>query len=756
MYSIQANAIVPFVVKNIKINGLYNIEPNLVSSYLTIKQGDIYNDDKASESIHTLYKTGFFDDVQISAHDNDVIVQVKERCVIASIELAGIKEFNEINLTNMLRDIGITVGRYYNKALIFKAIQDIKLIYITLGFYGAEIKTTITPINTNRVHILFSIVEGQKSKIRQINFIGNKAFSTSILSKEMQLSASNLFSWYTGNNIYVNEKLARDLEALRTYYMNRGYLEFNVRSTKASISHNKKDIFLEIMLYEGKPYTVSNVTLSGNLLNHSKDLQNLVKVKEKDCFSLENLKWTTKLISEKLSQYGYALATVKVQSEINKESHEVSLDLIVDPGYRVYVRRVNIIGNIYTRDEVIRREVNQLEGSWFNSKSLESSSDRLNRLGYFTKVKLSTTPVKGVNDQVDINITVNEKKTGLATLGAGFSPTEKIVLSASLSQNNIFGSGTSMSANINTAKNSRMLTITQINPYYTIDGVNRVTNIYYRTYQPPYSRSSTDPNSDLRIINMGGNIKFGAPLLEDAIFYFSAGLEQNRIDTANITSSAYKKYINNSGCISTTMPLTITWSKDRRDSNLIPSKGYFIQMSAEYSMPIYKLLSYYKFDLKGEYYHLFSNGFILSLNLQSGYGKGIGGNAYPIFKNYYVGGVGSVRGYETNSIGSRDKTTNDLIGGSRMFSGSIELAFPLLNINNDQPLRVFTFLDGGSIWNSYSDRKNITMNGMRYSYGAGLLWISPIGPLKLSLGFPIQNHVGDRYQKLQFQLGTSF
>ncbi|MDU0810829.1 MAG: outer membrane protein assembly factor BamA [Burkholderia sp.] len=759
IYELQANAVESFIVQNIRINGLKNIEPSSIYSYLTIKQGDIYNDDKASEAIHALYKTGFFKNIQIFTQGNDVIVQVKERCIIAAIELAGIKELDNNSLTSILHTIGIKVGRYYDKELFYKAKQEIKLKYLSLGFYGTEVEAIITPIDTDRVHVLFSIVEGPRAKICQINFIGNKKFSTKILAKEMQLSTLNLFSWYTKDNIYIKEKLIRDLEKIRSYYLNRGYLEFNIKSTRVSISNDKKDVFLTITLHEGKPYTISNIKLNGNLLNHDKELQKLVKIKAKDCFSAEKLQQTEKLISDKLSQYGYALVTIKAQPEIDQENHEVSLTLIVDPGYRMYVRRVNIIGNKNTRDEVIRREVHQLEGSWFNSKSIELSNNRLNRLGYFTKVEISTTPVKGIKDQVDVNITVNEKNTGAITFGAGFSKTDKISLSANLSHDNIFGSGIGLLSSINTAKKNRTLTITQIDPYFTMEGINRVTDIYYRKYRIPSFYSSNDANSNFEIINIGGKVKFGIPFSEDDIFYLSAGIEQNRIDTDSIIPDVYKIYINNSGRVSTIMPLTIEWLRDSRDSNILPSKGYFIQASAEYSIPIYKLLSYYKFDMRARYYHTLPNDFILSLNLQGGYMKGIEGSSYPIFKSYYAGGSGSVRGYEKDSLGSRDKMTKYFIGGSKIFVGNIELTFPLLNMGNDmidaQKIRVFTFLDGGNVWGSYSGSINRSANKMRYSYGIGLFWVSPIGPLKISLGFPIQKHIGDRYQKLQFQLGTS-
>ncbi len=737
------------MVQDIRIEGLQRVEPGTVFAYLPIKQGDTFTDDKASEAIRALYATGFFNDVRIASEGGVVVVQVQERPAIGTIDFAGIHEFDKDNLTKALRAVGLSQGRYYDKALVDKAEQELKRQYLTRGFYAAEVTTTVTPIDRNRVGLLFSVVEGPSAKIRQINFIGNKTYSTGTLLSEMQLSTPNWFSWYTKNDLYSKEKLTGDLENVRSYYLNHGYLEFNIDSTQVSISPDKKDMYLTIGLHEGEPYKISGIHLAGNLLDREAELNKLVKIKAGDRFSAEKLQAATKAIVDKLGEYGYAFATVNALPQINQANHTVDLTLQVDPSRRVYVRRINVVGNTRTRDEVVRREMRQLESSWFDSSRLALSKDRINRLGYFTDVDVTTVPVEGTADQVDVDVKVTEKPTGAITLGAGFSSTDKVVLSAGVSQDNVFGSGTSLSVNVNTAKSYRTLAVTQVDPYFTVDGIKRITDVYYRTYQPLYY--STD--SSFKIITAGGDLKFGIPFSEVDTVFFGIGFEQDRLDVDDATPQAYKDYVAAFGRVSNNVPLTIGWSRDARDSALIPSRGYFLQANAEYGTPVGST-QYYKTDVQAQYYYSFARGFVLGLNFQAGYGNGLGGKPYPIFKNYYAGGIGSVRGYEPSSLGPRDKTTNDPIGGSKMVVGNIEVTFPLPGTGYDRTLRVFTFLDGGNVWGD--EGTSIGSNGLRYAYGVGLAWISPIGPLKLSLGFPVTKHEGDQYQKFQFQIGTAF
>jgi len=752
-YSMMAHAAQPFVIKDIRIEGLQRVEASTVFAYLPLKRGDTFTDDKGSEAIRALFATGFFNDVRVATDGDVVIVRVQERPAISGVDFAGDKEFDKETLTKAMKSIGLTPGQYYDKSLVDKSEQELKRQYLSHGFYAAEVTTTITPVDQNRVNILFSVLEGPKAKIEQVAFIGNKSFKASTLEDEMQLSTPNWFSWYTKNDLYARDKLAGDLEHIRSYYLDRGYLEFNIESTQVQVAPDKQSMYLTLTLHEGEQYHVSNVTLAGNLLDKEAELRKLMLLKQGDLFSAAKLKDSTKAIVDKLGEYGYAFATVNAQPQIDQAHHVVALTMQVDPGRRVYVRHVNITGNNKTRDEVVRREMRQFESSWFDSSRVKLSEDRINRLGYFTDVKVTTAPVEGSPDEVDVDVKVTEKPTGAITVGAGLSSTDGIVLSAGISQDNVFGSGTSLAVNVNTAKEYRTLTATQVDPYFTVDGIKRITDVYWRTYEPLlYSTSSS-----FTIVSVGADLKFGIPFSEADTVFFGIGFEQDRFQLDAATPLSYINYVNTFGRVVNNVPATVGWSRDNRDSALVPSRGYFTQFNAEVGTPAGKT-EYYKADMQAQYYYSFARGFVLGLNGQLGYGHGYGGDPFPIFKNYFAGGIGSVRGYEPSSLGPRDATTNDPVGGDEIVVGNIELTFPLPGTGYDRTLRVFTFFDAGNVWAQGGTGINTSQgaNGLRYAYGVGLAWISPIGPLKLSLGWPLVRHQGDQYQPFQFQIGTSF
>ncbi|MGF6601452.1 outer membrane protein insertion porin family [Paraburkholderia sp. GAS448] len=745
----SAHADQPVTVKDIRIEGLTRIEAGTVLANLPIKRGDVFTDDKASQAVRAIYDMGLFNDVRVSLDGDIAVVAVVERPAIADIDFAGIHEFEKDNLTKALRAVGLSRGRPFDKALIDKAEQELKRQYLSRGFYAAEVRTTTTPIDNGRVSVLFSVIEGPNAKIRQINFIGNHVFSESDLRDEMELSTPNWFSWYTRNDLYSKEKLGADLDRLRSYYLNRGYLEFGIDSTQVSLTPDRKEMYLTLVLHEGEPYTITGIRLGGNLLDREAELTQLISIKPGENFSEERLRAVTKAVVDRLGEYGYAFAAVNAIPQIDQGKHTVELTLQVDPGRRVYVRQVNVEGNTRTRDEVIRREMRQLESAWFDSNRLALSKDRVNRLGYFTDVDVTTIPVAGSDDQVDIDVKVNEKPTGAITLGAGFSSSDKVVLSAGVSQDNVFGSGTSLALNVNTAKTYRTLSVTQTDPYFTVDGIKRISDVYYRTSYPLYYSN----DESFRIISLGADLKFGIPFSEVDTVYFGLGIEQDRFNTDSSTPQSYLDYVKEFGRVVNNVPLTAGWSRDARDSVLVPSRGYLLQANGEVGTPAGET-EYYKADVQSQYYYSFARGFILGLNLQAGYGNGFAGKAYPIFKNYYAGGIGSVRGYETSSLGPRDSSTGDSIGGSKMVVANVEMTFPLPGSGWDRTLRVFTFLDAGNVWGN--EGNSTGANGLRYSYGAGLEWISPIGPLKLSLGFPLIRHQNDKYQVFQFQIGTSF
>ncbi len=755
---VNAQAADSFVVKDIRIEGLQRVEPGTVFSYLPVQVGDTFTEEKGAEAIKALYSTGFFRDVQIQAQGNVLIVIVEERPTISRIEFTGMKEFDQEIVRKSLKAVGVAEARFYDKALIDKAEQELKRQYVGKGMYAAEVVATVTPVERNQVAIYFNIDEGPVAKIQEINFIGNDVFSESTLRSEMQLKTGGWLSWYSKDNLYSKQKLTADLENIRSYYLNRGYLEFVIESTQVSITPDKKGIYLTISIREGNKFTVKDVRLAGELLGKEAELIQLVTLKPGDTFSSAKLTESTKAIAEVLGSYGYAFATINPQPDIRRELSEVDLTLVVDPGRRVYVRQVKVSGNAKTRDMVIRREMRQFESSWFDSDKIDLSKKRLGRLGYFTETDVSTEDVPGSPDQVDVNVKVTEKPTGAVTIGAGFSSTEKLILSAGINQDNAFGTGTAVGINMSLGKINQNLTLSNYDPYFTEEGISRYTDLYYRSSKPLYYVG--DP--DYQIKSVGSNIKFGVPYTEVDRVFFGTGVEAFQIQSSANTPVPYLNYMQSYGVpapgypatLNTyNVPLTVGWSRDGRDSTLIPSSGSLQQLSGEVGTPVGNMTFY---RMYGQYqkYHSFSKGNILSFNGEVGYGQAYGNNPFPITKNYYVGGIGSVRGYAPGSLGptyfNTFTGTNQPTGGQSKVVTNIEYTVPVPGSGVDKTLRVFTFVDGG---NAFASNLNLVL---RYSYGLGLSWISPLGPLKFSYGIPIKALPTDNIQRLQFQVGTAF
>lgn len=756
--ALNAYAADPFVVKDIRVEGLQRVEPGTVFSYLSVQVGDKFTEEKGAEAIKALYSTGFFRDVQIQAQGDVLIVIVKERPTISRIEFTGMKEFDVEVVRKSLRTVGVAEARFYDKALIDKAEQELKRQYLGKGLFASEIVATVTPVERNQVAIYFNIDEGFVAKIQEINFIGNEAFSESTLKGEMQLKTGGWLSWYSKDNLYSKQKLTADLETIRSYYLNRGYLEFVIESTQVSITPDKKGIYLTISIREGKKFTVKDIRFSGELLGKEAEFKRLLVLKPGDTFSSAKLTESTKAIAEVLGNYGYAFATINPQPDIRRELAEVDLTLVIDPGRRIYVRKVDITGNAKTRDMVIRREMRQFESSWFDSDKIELSKKRLGRLGYFTETDITTTDVPGTSDQVDVNVKVTEKPTGAINVGAGFSSTEKLILSAGINQENAFGTGTAVGLNFSVGKINQNLTLSNYDPYFTEEGISRYADLYYRSSKPLYYVG--DP--DYQIKSVGSNIKFGVPYTEVDRVFFGTGLETFQIQTTYNTPVPYLNYAQGYGIAypgypatltTYNVPITVGWSRDGRDSALIPSDGSLQQLSAEAGTPVGNMTFY---RMYGQYqkYHSFSKGNILSFNGEVGYGQSYGNHSFPITKNYYVGGIGSVRGYAPGSLGPQ--YYNSVIGDYQPTGGrskivtNVEYTIPVPGSGVDKTLRTFVFVDGG---NAFGQNMNLVLS---YSYGLGVSWISPLGPLKFSYGIPYKPYPTANVQRLQFQVGTAF
>ncbi|WAV93018.1 outer membrane protein assembly factor BamA [Oxalobacter aliiformigenes] len=753
LYSGHALAIEPFTVKDIRVEGIQRTEAGTVFNYLPVRVGDTFSDEKAASAIKALYATGFFKDVRIDAEGDILVVIVEERPAIASVDFTGAKEFDKEMLIKSLKDVGLGEARIYDRALVDRAEQELKRQYMSRGLYGVQITTTITPVERNRVAVNFTVDEGEVSRIKEIKFVGNKAFSDKELMDRIKLRTPGWFTWYTRADQYSKEKLTGDIEALKSFYQNNGYIEMQVESTQVSITSDKKDIYITLNINEGDKFTVSDIHLEGELFGREDEIKSLVELKKGDIYSGEKLTASSKKISDYLGNFGYAFANVNPQPDIDKEKKEVAFTIFIDPGKRVYVRQINIAGNTKTRDEVIRREFRQMEGSWYDGKNIKLSRDRVDRLGFFTEVSVETPEVPGTVDQVDVNMKVVEKPTGNLMLGAGFSQEDKLLLSGSIEQQNFAGTGNDVALTVNTSKRYRTIALTQNTPYFTDDGISRRYELFYRTIRPPLIN-----DNDYKVETLGANVKFGVPFTEVDRVFFGGGVERTAMDVYWDSPERYKDFVRDFGdgdsASAYAIPLTVAWARDSRDSSLVPTKGRYQKANLEVSM--LGDMKYYKASYQHQYFIPMFEGGTLALNGMFDYGKGLGGKPYPVFKNVYAGGMGTVRGYESSSLGQVEYDYDgdrEYLGGTKRVVGNVELQFPMPGMGGDRTLRWFTFLDGGNV---FTDEQDIDFGDLRYSAGFGVSWVSPIGPLKLSYGFPLNAKEGDRKEAFQFQLGTGF
>ena len=738
-------ALEPFKVQDIRVEGLQRVEPGTVFASMPLRVGDEYNDDKGAAAIRALFGLGLFKDVRLEATGGVLVVVVEERPTIADVDFVGSREFDKDVLKKSMRDIGLTDGRPYDKALTDRAEQELKRQYINKSFYGAEVITTVTPIERNRVNLTFSVVEGDTARIKDIHVVGNKAFSESTLKGLFDQDTGGWLSWYTKSDRYSRTKLNADLETLRSYYLQRGYLEFRIDSTQVAISPDKQDISITVNVTEGERFVVSSVKLEGNFLEREDEFKSLVAIRPGEPYNADQVAETTKAFSEHFGNFGFAFARIEAVPEIDRENGRVALVLQADPVRRAYVRRISVAGNNRTRDEVIRREFRQFEASWYDGEKIRLSRDRVDRLGYFTEVNIETMEVPGAPDQVDLQISVAEKPTGSLQLGAGFSCAEKMSFSFAIKQENIFGSGNYLGVDLNTSKFKRTLVFSTTDPYFTKDGISRTLDMYYRT-DKPYE----DQGGNYELITTGAGIRFGVPFSETDTVFFGGALEQTRIKAGTNIPAAYLSYADRYGASSSAVPLTIGWSRDGRDSALAPNAGRYQRLNTDWSVA--GDARYVRANYQYQQYVPLNKKFTLAFNGEVGLGKGMGGRPFPVFKNFYSGGLGSVRGFDQGTLVPRDVTGASL-GGPKKLTFNTELIAPFPGAGNDRTLRVFTFLDVGNV---YGDGQKMRLSDMRASVGVGLSWISPLGPLRLAYAKPVRKFAGDRIQELQFQIGTSF
>ena len=743
LVSLSAHAFEPFQVKDIRVEGIQRTEAGTVFSYLPVKVGDTVDEERATAAVKALYATGFFKDVRLEQDGDVLVVVVEERPAIAQISIAGSKDIDAKQLKEGLKQIGLAESRIFDRALLDRAEQELKGQYISRGKYGVIITTTLTPLERNRVAINFDISEGQVAKIRQINIVGNSVFKDKALRDEFVLRTPGWLTWYSKNDQYSKPKLQGDLEALRTFYLNQGYLEFTIDSTQVSITPDKRDIFITVNVTEGRKFTVTDVKLAGELIAPEAELRRLIRLNKGEVFSRERLSETTKLISDRLGNEGYAFASINPVPEIDREKNEVAFTLYVDPGRRVYVRRIGISGNTNTRDEVIRREMRQLESGWYSTEKLNRSKQRIDKLGFFSDVQIDTPGVPGTSDQVDVEVKVNERATGNLTFGVGYSTAESVILSAGVSQNNIFGTGNALSFQVNSGDINRVYALSYTNPYFTDNGVSRGFDIYQRDVD-----ASSLSVGSYNTSTTGGGIRFGVPVTEYDTVNYGLAYERTQIGLLPDTPQRYVDFVEEFGEETDTILATAGWARDKRDSVIYPTAGTFQRITADVGLPGADL-TYYRTNVQHQWYYPLTREYTLYFNGQIGYADGYDGKPLPFYKVFYLGGVNSVRGYETASIGPKD-SNGDSLGGSHLLLGNFEFLFPFPGLGKDRSVRLGFFVDAGLVGETYDFAE------MRYSTGLAFSWYSPVGPLKLSFGKALNPQPDDRLESIQFTLGTTF
>lgn len=777
-------AIEPFTVKDIRVEGLQRVEVGTVFATMPLHVGDTYTDEAGASAIRALFDLGLLKDARIDVVNNVLVVIVEERPTVGDVDFVGAKEFDKAALVKSLREVGLAEGRPFDKALADRAEQELKRQYIGKSLYNAQVVTTVTPIERNRVNLTFTVTEGEVAHIREVRIVGNKAFSESTLLSLFDQDSGTFLSWYTKANQYSRTKLNADLETLRTYYLSRGYLEFNIDSTQVALSPDRQDLTITVNITEGEKFVVSDVKLAGNYLGRDDEFKSQVQIQVGEPYNAGQVEATVKGFVDYFGTFGYAFAQVRPMPEIDREKQRVSLTLQAEPARRASVRRVNIAGNDRTRDEVIRREFRQFEASWYDGDKIKLSRDRIDRLGYFSDVDVQTQEVPGAPDEVDVLVAVKEKPTGSLQLGAGYSTSDKISLTFGITQENVFGTGNYVGLQVNTSSYNKSISLSVTDPYFTPDGISRTLSVFHTTTRPTYSA-----DGNYKLTSDGASVRFGVPFNESNTVFFGLGLERysfspgtngtytlvNGSYVYTATPQAYLDYFQCSGtvpsvvCANASMngvPATIGWSRDGRDSALVPTRGQL--QTANLEVGLAAELRYLKSSYTYQQYVPLSKQYTLAFNGQLGYATPFGGTTFPIFKNFYAGGLGSIRGFEQNSLGPTDAVTGGALGGTRKAIFNMELSTPFPGAGNDRSLRLYGFFDAGNVFSertsSMTDAQWNAQNRLRSSAGIGISWISPLGPLRLAYAVPItyqkldeaKGIAADRLQRLQFQIGTSF
>lgn len=746
-FASAAAAAESFVVRDIRLEGLQRISAGTVFNYLPMKVGDTVDSSRTGDALRALYKTGFFRDVRIEREGDALVIFLHERPSIASIEFTGNKELSTEDLLASLEQEGFAQGRVFNRSTFDLVEQELRRTYFAVGKYGVKIESTITPLERNRVGVSFDISEGAVATIKQINVVGNSVYDDDELVDLFVLETTGFWSWITNADQYSKQKLSADLETLRSFYLDSGYINFNIDSTQVSITPDKKDVYVTINITEGDQFTVSEIRMAGEILVPEEELFGLVVVDHGDIFSRQKITETSANISDWLGNEGYAFANINAVPEIDNEKKEVALTFFLDPGKRVYVRRVNFKGNTQTEDQVLRREMRQLEGGWISTGAIERSKERLERLGFFEDVNVETPAVPGTTDQVDVNFSVTEKSSGSLIVGAGFSQVAGITINLGLTQENFLGTGHRVSATFNNSDINRTFAVGWLNPYLTQDGISLSVDAYLRK-----TNAGNANLADYDLDELGFRLGTGIPVSEFNTIDLAITPQKTEFTAGSNASQEVLDFAQETGGEYTNYTFTAGWSNDTRDSFLLPSKGTLVSLVGDVTVPGSDL-TFYRLTFKFQQLLAITRLFSIRFDTELGYGDGFGDTQdLPLTENYFAGGIRSVRGYEANTLGPRD-SKGEPLGGDRKLTGTVELILPLPFIRDSKAFRITTFVDAGQV---YGPGQNFDITEMRASAGISGIWVSPFGPLTVSLGWPFNDKPGDDLQFFQFTLGTAF
>ena len=748
-----------FVVRDIRVEGLQRIAAGTVFSYLPIKVGDRMDPTQTPELVRALYRTGFFKDVRLEREGDVLVILVEERAAISEINIEGNKAIETKDLKQGLKDIGLAEGRTFNRSVLEKIENELRRQYFNQGKYGVKVESTVTPLERNRVAINIDIVEGETATIKRINIVGNKAFDEDDLLDEFKQTSGGWLSWITKDNQYSKQKLSGDLETLRSFYLDRGYLNFRIDSTQVTITPDKQDIYVTINVTEGEVYRIEDIKLAGELVVPPEEYFPLIQLTRGEPFSRKKVVQSNERMVQKLGELGYAFANVNPSTQLDEAKKTVAVTFFVDPGKRVYVRRVNFKGNAKTRDEVLRREFRQMESAWFSGSQVKDSRQRLQRLGFFETVNVETPAVPGSADQVDVDVTVKERDSGSLTAGIGYGQSQGILLNASIVQNNFLGTGKRVALTFNNSDINTIYSLSYTNPYFTPEGISRGFSLLYRSTDFTELTTSQYLTDVVR-----GGVNFGVPITDTDRINFTLDAESTEIKLGQGVSAQLAAFVLEYGSDYLNFPLGVSWVRDSRDRAIFPTTGGVQRVFGEVTLPGSDL-EYWKIGYTHRRYFPLSTSFTLALNLDIGYGEGYGKTSeLPFYEHFYAGGVGTVRGFELYSLGPRD-SNGDAYGGNLRTVANLELLFPMPGRAFADSVRLAAFLDAGNVFltseggipaSSGCCANGFDAGDLRYSAGVGATWLSPFGALTVSLAQPLNKEDDDETQMFQFQFGQSF